>query len=168
MIRLVKRLFVLLGLIVSVTYVVTCGWIWRNQESLFLYPDKRMSRTPKDVGLDYQDMYLQSADGVRLHGWSIPPREETAMWVLYCHGNSGNVSHRLEVAQLIHELGLGVLAFDYRGYGLSQGQPHREEDLQADGQASFRVTAVDAGRRLFRHVEGHGERNVLQRAQRIA
>lgn len=33
------------------------------------------------------------------------------------------------------ELGMGVVVFDYRGFGLSQGKPHGEKDLQADGQA---------------------------------
>lgn len=96
MIGIVKKLAVLLALVVSVTYVVTSGWIWQNQESLFLYPDSRMGRTPKEyLGMAYQDLSLTTRDGVRLHGWSISPQDEKAIWVLYCHGNSGNVSHRV-------------------------------------------------------------------------
>ena len=37
-------------------------------------------------------------------------------------GNAGNISHRLETLQLLHELGVATFIFNYRGYGLSQGE----------------------------------------------
>jgi hypothetical protein len=36
-------------------------------------------------------------------------------------GNAGNISHRLETLQLLHDLGVAVFIFNYRGYGLSEG-----------------------------------------------
>jgi len=43
--------------------------------------------------------------------------------ILFCHGNAGNISHRLESIQIFHRLGLNVFIFDYRGYGRSEGKP---------------------------------------------
>ena len=37
-------------------------------------------------------------------------------------GNAGNISHRLETLQLLHDLGVAVFIFDYRGYGRSEGK----------------------------------------------
>ena len=37
-------------------------------------------------------------------------------------GNAGNISHRLETLQLLHDLGVAVFIFNYRGYGLSEGK----------------------------------------------
>jgi hypothetical protein len=37
-------------------------------------------------------------------------------------GNAGNISHRLETLQLLHQLGVTVFIFNYRGYGTSEGR----------------------------------------------
>ena len=57
--------------------------------------------------------------------------------VLFCHGNAGNISHRLESIALFHRLGLSVLIFDYRGYGDSEGKPD-EQGTYRDARAAWR------------------------------
>ena len=56
--------------------------------------------------------------------------------VLFCHGNAGNISHRLDSIRLFHELGLSVLIFDYRGYGQSSGKP-TEQGTYRDADAAW-------------------------------
>jgi fermentation-respiration switch protein FrsA (DUF1100 family) len=56
--------------------------------------------------------------------------------VLFCHGNAGNISHRLDSIRLFHELGLSVLIFDYRGYGQSSGKP-TEKGTYRDADAAW-------------------------------
>ena len=71
---------------------------------------------------------MQAEDGVALHGWLIPPvarAEARTPWVLVCHGNGGNISHRLDLALVLRRCGAGVFLFDYRGYGRSEGAPAR-------------------------------------------
>ena len=54
-----------------------------------------------------------------------------------CHGNAGNVSHRLDRALLMQSrLGADVLLFDYRGYGASEGSPD-EEGTYRDARAAW-------------------------------
>ena len=50
-------------------------------------------------------------------------RPGSAKWLLYLHGNAGNVGHRIPVAKLFHQhiADLTVVMVDYRGYGLSDG-----------------------------------------------
>ena len=43
--------------------------------------------------------------------------------LLFCHGNGGNISHRLDSIDIFNRLGLSVLIFDYRGYGSKHGPP---------------------------------------------
>jgi fermentation-respiration switch protein FrsA (DUF1100 family) len=57
--------------------------------------------------------------------------------VLFCHGNAGNVSHRLDTLQFFRSLGLGTLIFDYRGYGRSDGSPS-EKGTYRDAEAAWR------------------------------
>ncbi len=90
-----------------------------------------------DLGqvLGASDVWLRTADGVRLHGWWIGP--PGAMIVtLYLHGNAGNITHRAGHIREITAAGSAILIIDYRGYGKSGGWPH-EAGLYADADAAY-------------------------------
>lgn len=88
----------------------------------FLYfPEPRHEATPTNVGLDYEEISFGATDGTRLNGWLVPGQAHAPV-VLFCMGNAGNISHRLETLQLLHDLGVAVFIFNYRGYGLSEGK----------------------------------------------
>ncbi len=72
--------------------------------------------------LPAQDVWLQSADGTRIHAWWCPQRGAQDA-LLFCHGNASNLSHRQRLKQVWRGLGLSVLIFDYPGFGRSEGQP---------------------------------------------
>ncbi len=86
-------------------------------------------------GLPLTDVWFDTDDGVRLFGWYVDagPRRPTLLW---CHGNAGNLIHRLENLALLYRLGLSVFIFDYRGYGRSVGSPS-ERGLYRDAQAAY-------------------------------
>lgn len=95
---------------------------------------------PGPLGLPAEDVWFDS-DGLRLHGWWIPhPQARAAL--LYCHGNSGSIGVRVEILRALHQLGLNLLAFDYRGYGRSEGRPS-EEGLFRDARAAYRHLVQD-------------------------
>jgi fermentation-respiration switch protein FrsA (DUF1100 family) len=100
-------------------------------EHMFLYfPDKEMVMTPATMRLEFEDIDFRASDGTRLHGWYLPGEEGQPL-VLFCHGNAGNISHRVDNLRLLRELGLSVFIFDYRGYGQSEGKAS-EEGTYAD------------------------------------
>ncbi len=111
------------------------GWLFYQQPAMIFYPSKSLIETPADWGLRYEDAILDSADGVRLHGWFIPRVGATRV-LLFFHGNAGNISHRRESVKIFHRLGLHVFIFDYRGYGRSQGKAS-ESGLYADAMAAW-------------------------------
>src|SRR5262245_56657821 len=81
---------------------------------------------------------LTTSDGVRLVAWFFPGKPASArsdLVFLLCHGNAGNISHRTGFYRAWLELGVGVFAFDYRGYGRSEGKPG-EEGTYRDAQAA--------------------------------
>lgn len=100
------------------------------------FPTRKLESTPEEIGLEFEDVYFFSSDGIRLNGWYIPARESRAT-VLFCHGNAGNISHRIEIIEMFSRLGLDVFIYDYRGYGKSQGSPN-EEGLYIDAQAAYK------------------------------
>lgn len=91
---------------------------WFERKNLY-FPTRRIEITPKDIGLPYEDVYFETKDGLKLHGWFIPSSSKKVL--LFFHGNGGNVSHRIELISILHDIGLNVFIFDYRGYGKNPG-----------------------------------------------
>lgn len=102
------------------------------------YPVKGLPITPEKAGLAYRDVWLQAADGTRLHAWWLPAKEgvEVKGTVLHLHGNGGNLAWHLGGSYWLPEQGYQVLLLDYRGYGLSEGEPLLPE-LYQDIDAAF-------------------------------
>lgn len=98
-----------------------------SEKGIVFFPDPYLEATPKDWGMDeYEDVYFEAQDGVRLHGWFVHAPDNRAV-LLWFHGNAGNISHRLENLKLLREaLQIPVFIFDYREYGLSEGNISKE------------------------------------------
>lgn len=95
-------------------------------------------------GLEYEDVYFQSADGTKLHGWYVEHPEPQA-YILFCHGNGENVSYLdLLLKRYRTKFQASVFAFDYRGYGRSEGKPD-EAGVLSDGRAAQEWLSERAG-----------------------
>jgi fermentation-respiration switch protein FrsA (DUF1100 family) len=105
-----------------------------EKKSLY-FPFKAIEATPKAIGLDYEDITVTTEDGVQLTGWLIPAERSRAT-LLLSHGNAGNISHRLDKIKILNDLNLDILIYDYRGYGMSTGEPS-EDGLYMDVQAMY-------------------------------
>lgn len=120
--------------------------MYLSQASLLYLPDlptRELVTTPAAIGLDHESVELPTADGITLHGWFVPHPEPRGV-LLFCHGNAGNISHRLESIRVFHELGLSVFIFDYRGYGQSEGSPS-EQGTYLDAAAARDHLVRDRG-----------------------
>ena len=108
-------------------------------QALFIYapnmPTRELTATPKDIGLDYEEVFLLTDDNESIHAWFIP-RKDTEKTILFMHGNAGNISHRLETIQIFHQLGFNFFIFDYRGFGNSTGSPS-EQGTYLDANAAW-------------------------------
>lgn len=105
-----------------------------EHKSLY-FPFRTLDTTPKDIGLDYEKINIVTTDGIRLSAWFIPSKDSRAV-LLFCHGNGGNIGHRLEKIMILNKLYLDILIFDYRGYGKSSGRPS-ENGLYIDAEAVY-------------------------------
>jgi hypothetical protein len=114
-----------------------------KEESLLFFPTRYPDGIWHPLGLEFEDAWITTADGVRIHGWYIPC-ENPRVVALFAHGNGGNLSHREDYYRELHRLGVAVLAFDYRGYGRSEGSP-TEAGILADGRAARAWLAKRAG-----------------------
>lgn len=113
-------------------------------QSKFLYcPVRTVCYCPDELGLKFENVTLTTSDGVKLHGWYIPA-PNAKFTVLFCHGNGGNIMHRLDSIQLFYDIGLSCFIFDYRGYGKSEGKP-TEEGTYLDAMAAYEWLTKDKG-----------------------
>lgn len=124
--------------IFGVLFFAYLGWaiILYNMQAKFLYrPVRDVIYTPEELDLDYEDVIFKSEDGLQLNGWWVPA-QDSRFTVLFCHGNGGNIMHRLDSISTLNKLGLSCFLFDYRGYGKSQGKPS-EEGTYLDVRAAY-------------------------------
>ncbi len=105
------------------------------EQRLLYFPEPQLIGTPAIFSLDYETVALTTSDNIQLHGWFLPGDEGKPV-VLFFHGNAGNISHRLDNLHLLHNLGLSVFIFDYRGFGKSAGTPS-EAGLTRDALAAL-------------------------------
>ncbi len=132
---LLSNTIVSMFFLLFVLYALACALLYLFQSRLVYFPDQKIYATPHEIGLSYDELSLVTADGVRLSAWHIPSEENRAT-LLYCHGNAGNISHRLEHLKILHDLGVNTLIFDYRGFGASEGTP-TEEGTYLDVEAAW-------------------------------
>ena len=95
------------------------------------FPDRRVGSPPAGV----EERWIATPDGLRLHAWFAPPRAGGPL-LLWSHGNAGNIDSRRALLTALAGRGLGVLAYDYRGYGRSEGAPS-EAGVYLDAAAAF-------------------------------
>lgn len=105
------------------------------ENSLIFFPSKYPNGYWEPTDIDFEDAHFTSADGTKLHGWYFP-HDDPNYAILFCHGNAGNITNRVDAAaQLREKLGASVFVFDYRGYGKSEGSPN-EKGVLADARAA--------------------------------
>jgi uncharacterized protein len=100
-------------------------------DGLIFFPDADVPAPPPGV----VEQTFAASDGVRLHAWwaEAPGARATLVW---SHGNGGNIAGRSAVLRGLAARGVSVLAYDYRGYGRSEGSPS-EEGVYLDVLAAY-------------------------------
>ncbi|MFQ5889545.1 MAG: alpha/beta hydrolase [Gemmatimonadota bacterium] len=160
-------------LLLASAAVVFPDLIGRLVPPLLYFPERLdpEARQPVGWGLSgAEEVRLETADRFVLHGWWVRASGHGAAEhsaaehgtaehaaagrgaAIFFHGNAGHLGYRAPIAADLARLGLDVLLFDYRGYGLSEGRP-REEGLYLDAAAAYLhvrdVRGVDPARILL-------------------
>lgn len=133
----------------ALLYLALLILLWLAESRLVYFPGQQRSLIPPPARLDLRTERVEfnTEDNVQLVGWVMPASfESSGFWLLICHGNAGNLS---EFDRPVHyagllELGLNLLAFDYRGYGESGGAAS-EQGLYRDADAAYRYLRQHRG-----------------------
>ncbi|MCD6365183.1 MAG: alpha/beta hydrolase [Planctomycetes bacterium] len=131
----VVRLAISVARIVITAYIGLGAVLFFFQSSLLYRSSDEIRTTPAAYRLEYEDVSFAAEDSTRLSAWYVPGRPGADV-VLFCHGNAGNISDRLDSLAIFNQMGLSVLIFDYRGYGRSEGKT-TEEGTYQDARAAW-------------------------------
>ncbi len=136
---MIKRLL----LIIVLSFAGVSGYMALFEDQFIYFPDRSLSSTPADFAMPFDERFIVTSDGISLHGWYMPV-PSAQFTLLHFHGNAGNISHRLSLYRKWQAMGLSVYAFDYRGYGKSEGEPD-EAGLYEDGRAVWTDLTLHLG-----------------------
>ena len=129
----VKQMLIKVVRIILIAYVAMCLGLYFFQAKLVFIPTVgEPDYSPDSIGLAFEDLMLKSGNE-QIHAWYVPAKENKGT-VLFCHGNAGNLGHRMSTIRAWNEVGMNVLLFDYRGFGKSSGSPSEQgcyEDAEA-------------------------------------
>ncbi len=134
----IKTAFAALTSLIAALLLLSYGC----QEGLIFHPRQGRQATPAAAGFEFEELLVETPDGAKIHGYWVPHPNSTVA-ALWCHGNAGNISGRVSSIPSFHDLGLGVLMFDYRGFGLSEGDlSERGTYLDAQTMYDYLVEAL--------------------------
>ena len=135
-------IFILVLILIFIAFYNILKW---TEDKVLYYPSKKCVWKPR---CKYKQVYInvdncddvcyssrKKKKGEYISGWHFDcfPNAKT---VLFCHGNSGNISHRQYIIDLCYKLGLNLFVFDYRGFGKSDGFAYKTF-LKKDGCAAY-------------------------------
>jgi len=127
--------------------VVILFFVMRRLEYMATYnPEPYVPGPNWSLPANGEEVWVKVANGDRVHGWFLRATERPSIaTVLHCHGNGGNLSDIVWVAQEFTKRGFDTMIFDYRGYGRSEGRLTDEWGLYADAEAFYDHLVRDRG-----------------------
>jgi uncharacterized protein len=139
---LFSRVTIALTALVVLFYAVAIGYLKVKETDLVFERETAPGRLPApadSLHLPYETVTFETSDSVRLTSWVVPSADSASgLWVLLCHGQTGNLATttRPEYYAYLRAIGVHILAFDWRGFGVSGGTPS-EAGLYRDATAAY-------------------------------
>ncbi|RSL14554.1 hypothetical protein EDE15_0006 [Edaphobacter aggregans] len=156
----VDPLWLLKAIGVTILVALICAWLtlnllfYRGQWQLVLHPTRTTSAPPSIAGAPYQLVHfgLDESAIPQLTGWWIPaaPNARYAQsTILFLPGADGSVANSIPTLAALHNLGINVFAFDYRGYGQSADTHPSQQKMTQDADSAWQY--LETSRKIPAH-----------------
>ncbi len=132
---MLRRLMIVLTSSLLILFIGLFLLVRFLEHTSVFFPGKIIHSTPNQMGMSYEDLYIETLDGLKINAWLVKGSPRASI-IIFAHGNAGTMGERIMKVKFWHDLGLNVLIFDYRGYGNSQGHP-TEKGIYLDAQGAY-------------------------------
>jgi fermentation-respiration switch protein FrsA (DUF1100 family) len=116
------------------------GWLKLHEDDLVFASARSKLSLVEELPAGAERVAITVDGGAAIAGVVFPAGEsrDTGYWVLLLHGNAASAfsADQLRHGEVLRDAGFGVLAIDYRGFGMSPGVPS-ETGMYADAEAAF-------------------------------
>jgi abhydrolase domain-containing protein 17 len=113
-----------LGRSALIIYACVCLYAWFFADTRIFFPGTANYSDSAEI------LKLTTTDGVRISALYLPsprssryPQGVAQQTILYSHGNAGDLGDFRPLLIKLQQAGFSVFAYDYRGYGTSEGKP---------------------------------------------
>lgn len=105
----------------STLLILSIVTLFQIQSAIAIKPDREYIKTPKDLGLSYQELKIKTEDGYSLNSWIYEPKKENDKdtVLILAYPDAGNMSYFVYHSAILANSGYTVVTFDYRGFGKS-------------------------------------------------
>ena len=133
----VKRLLTIILVAVAAGFLLMIVTLRIIENQLIYFPPRYPEGFPPShlIEPEIEEVWLRTSDGVRINAFyrANPASKQVLLWF---HGNAENIGYDLVHLRVLAEIGLNILAVDYRGYGKSEGKPD-EAGVYSDADAAY-------------------------------
>jgi pimeloyl-ACP methyl ester carboxylesterase len=124
-------------------YLTFCLLFYQGQWQLVLHPVRTTASPQSIAGSPYELIHFGPDESAtpQLTGWWIPasPGGRYAhTTILFLPGADGSLADSIPTLASLHNLGLNVFAFDYRGYGQSAATHPTQQNMTQDTDSAWR------------------------------
>ncbi len=113
--------------------------LFLRQDRIIFRPGPILDRTPATIGVDHEELRLETVDGEHVAAWWVPGAGSGSV-VVYFHGSDGNLTHEVPVVRFLHALGVDTLLVEYAGYGRDAHRPSETSCYRTADAAWHHVT----------------------------
>jgi uncharacterized protein len=141
------------ALVFTVLAAIVCGYLtfcllfYQGQWQLVLHPTRTTSSPQSIAGIPYELIHFGPDESAvpQLTGWWIPSASGgryANSSLLFIPGSDGSLADTIPTLASLHNLGINVFAFDYRGYGQSAPTRPNQQNMTRDAESAWRYLNI--------------------------
>jgi pimeloyl-ACP methyl ester carboxylesterase len=144
---LAKMFLAMIVLALLCAQLLVCYVFYKTQWQYVLKPSRELALTPSSQGMSFTPVRfgVDATGEPQLDGWWIPATTSSANTALMLHSGDGSMGDAVPSAKALHDAGLNVLIFDYRGYGHSGGRHPTQQLMQTDAESALNYLTSTRG-----------------------
>ncbi|WP_158791948.1 alpha/beta hydrolase [Granulicella sp. L60] len=146
--EVVSPIWLLKGIALTIFAALICGYLtfcllfYQGQWQLVLHPTRTSSSPSSIAGIPYELIRFGPDETAipQLTGWWIPSAPEgryARATILFLPRSDGSLVNSIPTLASLHNLGINVFAFDYRGYGQSAAARPSQQAMTHDVDSAW-------------------------------